>query len=137
MKNVPIAKLRESFLKNLEDIDNAKKRNAVITESLLKAYGDARTAELKLAGKESGSKSFEEEGVKLKFEISKKVKWHSGLLESIGRSLPAEIAQKLFKVEISVPEKTFDALLDAELIRVLKTARTVEYGAPKVTFDVD
>lgn len=45
-----------------------------------------------------------------------------------------DLVYSVFKIEFSVPERTFKALTDKKLIEQLTEARTVTYPEPKVTF---
>lgn len=104
-------------------------------EELTRRYSKAD--QFKTIGKESGSERFEIDGVKLKFEIGKTVKWDSKTLFKIWEKCSPIVRSALFSIKISVPEKQFDALEDAELIKAIRQARSVEYGVPKVTLAKD
>lgn len=105
-----------------------------INAELLGRYGERFTAELALAGKQEGEVSREIDGVKMTFAIKPKVKWDGKKLEAIASTLPWNVVTKVFKIEFTVPEKTFKAMTDDGLLSKLNDARTVEYSEPKVVF---
>ena len=105
-----------------------------INAELLGRYGERFTAELTAAGKQEGEISREIDGVKMTFAIKPKVKWDGKKLEAIASTLPWATVTKVFKIEFTVPEKTFKAMTDDGLLSKLSDARTVEYSDPKVVF---
>jgi hypothetical protein len=105
-----------------------------INGELLARYGDIFTNELAAAGKQEGEVSREIDGVKMTFAIKPKVKWDGKKLEAIASTLPWATVTKVFKIEFSVPEKTYKAMTDDGLLSKLSDARTVEYSDPKVVF---
>ena len=105
-----------------------------INAELLSRYGERFKAELALAGKQEGEVSREIDGVKMTFAIKPKVKWDGKKLEAIASTLPWTTVTKVFKIEFTVPEKTFKAMTDDGLLSKLNDARTVEYSEPKVVF---
>lgn len=105
-----------------------------INTELLSRYGERFKAELASAGKTEGEVSREVDGVKLTYAIKPKVKWDAAKLQAIAASLEWDVAQRVFKIDFSVPEKTYKAITDKGLLNRLTDARTVEYGEPKVVF---
>lgn len=105
-----------------------------INAELLGRYGERFKAEMELAGKTEGEISREVDGVKLTYAIKPKVKWDNSRLQAVASTLPWEITQRIFKIEFSVPEKTYKAMTDTGLLAKLSEARTVEYPEPKVVF---
>jgi hypothetical protein len=89
---------------------------------------------LRVAGKETGSVSFTANGMKYKAEAAKKVEWDSGKLKEIAGTLPWSHVERLFDIKFSVPERTYGALHDPELVARLNTARTTKIGDLKVSF---
>lgn len=105
-----------------------------INAELLARYGQRFADELAAAGKTDGEVSREIDGVKMTFAIKPKVKWDGKKLEAIAASLPWNVTTKVFKIEFTVPERTFKAMTDDGLLAKLNEARTVEYSEPKVVF---
>jgi len=70
-----------------------------------------------------------------KVDIAKKVKWDSEKLLKVAMEMPWSKVQRLFKLEVSVPERTYDGIqaVDPDLFAKIEEARTVEYSAPKIT----
>jgi len=80
------------------------------------------------ADKTSGDVTFEADGVKLKASVSKSVKWDNAQLQAIAAGMDWDTAQRIFKISFEVPEATFKAIPDPELVAKLEAARTVKYG---------
>lgn len=119
----------------LEEVIEATKRTQEeISEILLQRHSKAFLDELAKAGKQDGEMTREVDGVKMTFAIKSKVKWDSSALRDIAAGLPMEVVDKVFKIEFTIPERTFKALTDAKLISDVTQARTVEYGKPKIVF---
>lgn len=129
-----VAELREAAARHTTIIDSAKDQLDVIQAELRRRY-EARLAEhLKSLEKHHGQHTFEEDGVKLTAEIRATVKWDSQRLEQVARTLPYDVVQRTFKIDFSVPEKTYAAIRDEKLLDQLIDARTVKYSEPKITF---
>lgn len=79
-------------------------------------------------GKQAGDITFMADGVKLKASISKTVKWDNDKLQSIAAGMDWSMAQRVFDISFKVPEATFKAIPDPELVAKLEAARTVKYG---------
>lgn len=105
-----------------------------IYAELLERYGKTFQKELAEAGKQDGEMTREIDGQRLTFAIKSKVKWDSGKLQEVASSMDPNVVYKVFKIEFSVPERTFKALTDDGLIKKLTEARTVEYTQPKIVF---
>lgn len=86
-------------------------------------------------GKPDGTVKFAIGSRIFKAVISKTVKYDTEKLQSIAGSIPWADAEKIFKIEFDVPERAFKAIEDAELRKRISEARTVKYGAPKITSD--
>lgn len=134
MTHKPTAELRKIFADLDEVIDAAKRSQEEISQLLLLRHSKRFQDELATAGKQDGELTREVDGEKLTFAVKAKVKWDSKVLQDIASSLPQETVFKVFKIDFSVPERTFKALTDDGLIAQLTTARTVEYGQPKIVF---
>jgi hypothetical protein len=89
---------------------------------------------LRAAGKEVGTLSFALEGMKFKAEVAKKVEWDSEKLKGIAATLPWAAVNRLFDIKFSVPERTYAAVHDPELLAKLDEARTTKIGDLKVSF---
>ena len=137
LENCTLRQMREMIERSDLIINTQKENKDTILNELKRRFESTQKALLKGEGKEGGATTFHEEECKLKFEIPKKVKWDSEMLAKIGNHIPPVIRMRLFKVEISIPEKMFDGLTDANLISELSLARTVEYGDAKVSFCKD
>lgn len=105
-----------------------------INAELLARYGERFASELSAAGKVEGEISREVDGIKMTYAIKPKVKWDGAKLEAIASTLEWDIAKRVFKIDFSVPEKTYKAITDKALLSQLTDARTVEYSEPKVVF---
>src|SRR5882757_2164875 len=86
-------------------------------------------------GKTSGDVTDTIEGVKVKFEISKEVKWDDALLKEAAALVPVDKVNGIFDAKLSIKEATFkvlSVLLDADNPAIAKIieARTVKLGEP-------
>ena len=104
-----------------------------INKSILAVAKPHAEAAYTREGKNDGTVSFAIGSRVFKSVISKTVKYDTEKLQSIAGSIPWADAEKLFKIEFDVPERAFNAVTDADLKKRLTEARTVKYGAPKIT----
>jgi hypothetical protein len=105
-----------------------------IYAELLERYGKTFQNELAEAGKQDGEMTRDIDGQRLTFAIKAKVKWDSSKLQEVAATLDPALVYKVFKIEFSVPERTFKAMTDDKLVMQLTEARTVEYTTPKIVF---
>lgn len=90
-------------------------------------------------GKPSGEVTAEIDGIKVKLEVSKKVKWDDALLREAAVLIPADKVESIISSELSIGEKTYAVLStlldkDSEVYKKIEAARTVTYGEPKIGF---
>jgi hypothetical protein len=133
-RNRSTAELKLTYDNMLETMASLKANIQLHEQILTERFGAQLQAELKAEGKTSGEISRTLDGVKLILAIKPKVKWDNDKLQAVASTLPQDTVFKVFKIEFSVPERTFKALTDDKLIAALTDARTVDYPAPKVTF---
>jgi len=132
--------LRDSTLEGLSflrgsyeaSIANLKDWIAQIDAELNARFAEDFQAAFAAGDKLSGQVTVERDGLKITGEISKTVKWDSKALMAVAATLPWERTAKLFKIEFSVPEATFNAITDEDLQKKIAAARTVKYGELKV-----
>ena len=105
---------------------------ADVNSAIAEATKDALDLAMKATGKYSGTINFMSGTLKLKADIKKDVKWDSAALAPIVASMPYEEAEKIFKIEFSVPERAFNALPDGNMKASILAARTVKYSEPKI-----
>lgn len=87
------------------------------------------------AGKTAGALTVTlDGGLVAKADIPKKVKWDQAKLQAIAAGLPWAQVAHLFKIEFTVPEAKFKALMPGELRDAVAAARDETTGALK--FDV-
>lgn len=131
--NTDTITLRDRIAEITKTIAVLKAEQESIQASLLARYGHQFAQALADNGKQAGEITREVDGVKLTYAVKAKVKWDNDQLAHIASSLPWEMTQKIFKIEFSVPERTFKAMTDEKLVNRLTDARTVEYTEPKIT----
>ena len=129
--NTDITKLRDRLAEIKNTIALLKSEEEKIQAALLSQYGHQFAQALADNGKQYGDITREVDGVKLTYSVKAKVKWDNDQLAHIASSLDWEMTRKIFKIEFSVPERTFKALTDQKLVDRLTDARTVEYSEPK------
>jgi hypothetical protein len=117
-----------------KNIAESKAKIETFTNELRRRFQSLLTDALAQQDKQHGQHTFEVDGHKLTGEVRATVKWDSKKLEDIASDMAWHDAQRIFKIEFSVPEKNFQALHDPKLIDKIVDARTVKYSEPKVTF---
>jgi len=128
------AELKLTYDNMIHTMDSLKENIALHEQILAERYAADMTLALSQSGKTSGEITQEIDGVKLTLSIKPKVKWDSLKLRDVAGSMDPDLVYQIFKIEFSVPERTFKALTDKKLIEQLTEARTVTYPEPKVTF---
>jgi len=129
-----VSELRDAASIQNNIVEAAKARLADVQSELTTRFAEVIKSALEQDGKTHGQHTFESEGIKLTSEVRATVKWDSTKLETIARSLPYDQVQRMFKIEFSVPEKSFQSVIDNNLRTKLVDARTVKYSDPKFTF---
>lgn len=118
-----------AILGNLKESEaTIKERIKAVTDELASRVSNEAAALFQAQGKTSGDVTFVVDGVKLKASVSKTVKWDSDKLKDIASTMPWEAAHRIFDIDLKVPEATFKAIPDPELVAKLEEARTVKYG---------
>ncbi len=110
-----------------------KTERAAVEDAILSIADPLAAAAYKRANKVDGTVPFALDNEMFKSVIDKRVSYDSEALQRIAGSIPFEKAMSLFKVEYSISEKVFQAITDADLKKRITDARTVKYGAPKIT----
>lgn len=128
------AELKLTYDNMIQTMDSLKENIALHEQILAERYAADMTLALSQSGKTSGEITQEIDGVKLTLSIKPKVKWDNLKLRDVAGSMDPDMVYQIFKIEFSVPERTFKALTDKKLIEQLTEARTVTYPEPKVTF---
>jgi hypothetical protein len=128
------AELKLTFDNMLQTLDSLKENIALHEQILAERYAADMKLALEQSGKTSGELTQEIDGVKLTLSLKPKVKWDNLKLRDVAGSMDPDMVYQIFKIEFSVPERTFKALTDKKLVEQLTDARTVTYPEPKVTF---
>lgn len=87
--------------------------------------------------KVSGTKTIKRDGLVIRGEISTKVTWDQQKLKALAGSLTWLEIEHLFKIEFSVSEAAFKALMPGAIKDALVSARTVKYGDLRVAVTRD
>ena len=132
--NKPLHELKEMAVDIGQTIVYQKQILDAINEEILTRYQPAFVEELKALGKVDGEATREFDGVRMTYAMKAKVKWDSSKLQEVAATLDPALVYKVFKIEFSVPERTFKAMTDDKLVKQLTEARTVEYTTPKIVF---
>jgi uncharacterized coiled-coil protein SlyX len=133
-QSLTLEEIRLSVATQQSIIDAAKAQMDIFNAELRSRFETRLNQALAEQDKKHGQHTFDVDGVKLTAEVRATVKWDSTKLEAVARTMPWQDVQRVFKVEFSVPEKTFQAITDTKLLDQLIDARTVKYSEPKVTF---
>lgn len=117
-----------------ENINGSKRKLEEFNGELRRRFESQLLETFAQQDKQHGQHTFEVDGFKLTGEVRATVKWDSKKLESVAASMPWHEAQRIFKIEFSVPEKTYHSITDTKLLDAIIDARTVKYSEPKVVF---
>jgi len=116
------------------NIEGSKSRLGELNDEIRRRFEPVLIDALSKQDKQSGQHTFEHDGFKFTGEIKSTVKWDSPTLERIATTMPPEMMRRIFKIDFSVPEKTFKTITDQKLIDELIEARTVKYSEAKIIF---
>jgi len=117
----------------LEQAKALKTQLSVIDNEILSRYETSIKAVYTREDKLHGSvRLMAEDGIELKAEIDKKVKWDDAILKSIASRMDWDEASRVFKISFEVPEKIYKTLPD-ELRKEVDKARKTTYGDIKIT----
>lgn len=117
----------------LEQAKALKTQLSVIDNEILSRYETSIKAVYTREDKLHGSvRLMAEDGIELKAEIDKKVKWDDAILKSIASRMDWDEASRVFKISFDVPEKIYKTLPD-ELRKEVDKARKTTYGDIKIT----
>jgi hypothetical protein len=140
-RNRTTAELKLTFDNMLQTLDSLKENIALHEQILTERYHaqmmmemDQKTRNSRGHAYLSGEHTSVQDGVKLTLIMKPKIKWDNLKLRDVAGSMDPDMVYQIFKIEFSVPERTFKALTDKKLIEQLTEARTVTYPEPKVTF---
>lgn len=128
--------LREQRRNVVALIEQQKAILQQIDDRFAEVLGAGMREMMSTSGKQSGEITWTlEDGSKYKCSVSKTVKYDSEKLQRIASAMPWEKAQKVFRIELSVPEATYQNIvkLDPALANEIEDARTVRYGDIRVT----
>jgi hypothetical protein len=87
-----------------------------------------------LANGAPGTKRTDEDGFRITCDEKKEVTWQSDRLLALAMSMPLDEALSIFKIEVSVPERTYQNL-PADLRARIDNARTVEIKPPSFNIE--
>jgi hypothetical protein len=115
-----------------------KAQLSLLEIELTKRQGKTAAQLFEAAGKRYGQASYTDDaGRKFKAEIKRTVTWDSAKLQAVAATMTWEQAQRIFDIKFAVPENTFKAIIDDELIGKLAAARTTKYGDLSVSLVPD
>jgi hypothetical protein len=134
VSSLSLAELREVIASNNAIVDSAEAQIVEAQAELRKRFEPVLAEYYATTDKTHGQHTFEVDGVKLVGEVKATIKWNSDALRGIAQTLPAEVVNKLFKIDFAVPEKTYQSITDTKLLDRLIDARTVKYSDPKISF---
>lgn len=117
-----------------DTLARAKSTLAALEAEMDRRMATRATAALAELGKEHGQVGYSHGGMRFKAEAKKTVKWDSEKLKAVARTMPFAMVERLFKIEFSVPEATYGAIVDPELLAKINDARTTRIDPIKVSF---
>lgn len=134
-EGMPDEALRQLDAECVEILERMKARRDQVAQELVRRYGELANKRFAAADKQSGELTIDVGSMKLKAKIDKKVEWDSPALRAVAGSMPWELAQQIFDIKMTVPERIYTALTDADLKARITEARTVKYGNLKITLE--
>jgi len=139
LETMPLEKIKDLHKKAIDDKAHAEYRLAMFNGEITRRFKASFAAQLAQKNKESGDISFVEDGLSLKGEIKKTVKWDTKLLAASAAAMTWEQANAVFKIEFTIPEAVYKTLEGANpaLYKSATAARTVKYSEPTVTIKHD
>lgn len=127
-----LATLQQRRAEIVIDFNAAKACLAQIDQQIAEYCHQQLKQLYELQGKMGGTVTADIEGIKVKGEISKTVKWDTEKLRDVAREMAPERFNEIFQMKLSVPEKVYGTL-DDETKSKIDIARTVQYGDIKAT----
>lgn len=87
------------------------------------------------AGKEHGQISFpsDTDGLAVEAKIEQSVSWDSDKLMAVAATMPWEDVSRIFKIKMTMPEASYNALLNGELRTAVTAARTTKIKPVAIT----
>lgn len=134
LKTTSTAELKKLVNEITETIAYHKGIVEKINAELLARYEEKFKEEFERAGKSEGELTRKFDGVSITMAVKPKIKWDNKKLENVAANLPWEVVSNLFKIEFSITETKYKAIIDPALKNAVTDARTVEHTAPKITF---
>lgn len=118
-------------------LEQAKQEAAAVDGAIAARLKDSVDAAYQQAGKSHGTVRLHGDGdIEIVGNASKKVEWDQGALRDLAAKMDWGTVSHFFKITFSVPEKVYDGLPpDDPRKAALDAARTVKYGAPKITLE--
>ncbi len=133
MNALSVEQLRDRWDAAVKTLSDARDALAAVNDELRHRFQEEFELAFTEAGKQDGSVSRLIGGAKVTCTVKKTVTWDAQRLTDIGNAMSPDDASKIFKVEVSVPEKIFSSL-PPSLSNLLAAARTVKYSEPKIEF---
>lgn len=106
-------------------------RKAIVAELMVR-YAVAIDMAFDANKKTHGKVKVLEGSLELEAEVRQTVEWDQAKLTAAGESMAPDEARHLLKVELSVPEKVYNALPPGDVKDALTTARTTKLSAPSI-----
>lgn len=133
MTAVPIDKLAVDVRDLERDIEMLTAERKVLLAEIARRYEAEIAILYKAAGKQHGKVTVPGL-IRFGIEVDTRqtVTWDQAKLREAADTFKPEDAAQIFKVELSVPEKIYNALLDGDVKKALTDARTTKLSAPSI-----
>lgn len=136
LQGMHIENLRAVYNGIMKNAETLKNHLGLVHAELSKRYAESMKLSLLAEKKEYGVRTENFNGVKVKMEIKKDVKWDNDMLGKIVKASPA-LEGTIIQAKYNVTETAYKIIPDAVLKAKLDEARTVLYDEPKVTFVIE
>jgi len=128
-KNIPVADLYRLLRVEEERATEAAACKKGIIDELYRRYQAPLNEAYSRKGVPEGSVTLDiGDGLRLKADRKKAVKWDTAKLMDAMKTLPWDQAQQVFKITVAVPEKNYSSMasLNPDLYQAVTAARTTE-----------
>lgn len=109
----------------------SEERKALLAE-LARRFEEKIKAAYEKAAKAHGKVTLRADGFDVEIDTRQKVEWDQAKLNAAGEAMKPEEAQHILKLELSVSEKTYNALPPGDVKKALTDARTTTLQAPSI-----
>lgn len=132
LHNVATDKLAADVRDLERDIEILTAERKALLAEIARRYDGQIAHVYKTANKQHGKVTVGGDNFDVEVDTRQTVKWDQALLRAAGDTMKPEEAQHIIDVELSVSEKTYNALPPGDVKKALTDARTTKLSAPSI-----